>query len=140
MPADAVCRQITRSDSADCLDYGVSAAAGSAPDAGHAGQILGCGGWAGAGFGWAGRRYRPGVRWVRRGPACRSRAVRPLRLAVMVVGVGQAVTAAMTGGAHGFPAALTSFIGRDGPVREAAGLLERHRLVTLTRRVGTGKR
>jgi predicted ATPase/DNA-binding CsgD family transcriptional regulator len=55
------------------------------------------------------------------------------------VGVGQAVAAAMTGGAHGFPAALTSFIGRDGPVREVAGMLERHRLVTLTGPGGVGK-
>src|SRR5215468_8024962 len=45
----------------------------------------------------------------------------------------------MTGGAHGFPAALTSFIGRDGPVREVAGLLERHRLVTLTGPGGVGQ-
>jgi predicted ATPase/DNA-binding CsgD family transcriptional regulator len=53
--------------------------------------------------------------------------------------VGQAPAATKTGGAHGFPAALTSFIGRDGPVREVAGLLERHRLVTLTGPGGVGK-
>jgi predicted ATPase len=40
---------------------------------------------------------------------------------------------------HGFPAALTSFIGRDGPVRELAGLLDRHRLVTVTGPGGAGK-
>ncbi len=40
---------------------------------------------------------------------------------------------------HGFPAALTSFIGRDGPLREVAGLLERHRLVTVTGPGGSGK-
>jgi predicted ATPase/DNA-binding CsgD family transcriptional regulator len=40
---------------------------------------------------------------------------------------------------HGFPAALTSFIGRDGPVREVAGLLEQYRLVTVTGPGGTGK-
>ena len=40
---------------------------------------------------------------------------------------------------HGFPAALTSFIGRAGPAREVAGLLERHRLVTVTGPGGTGK-
>ena len=40
---------------------------------------------------------------------------------------------------HGFPAALTSFIGRDGPVREVAGLLEQHRLVTVTGPGGSGK-
>jgi hypothetical protein len=38
----------------------------------------------------------------------------------------------MAGGVHGFAAALTSFIGRDEPVREVAGLLGRHRLVTVT--------
>jgi len=36
---------------------------------------------------------------------------------------------------HGFPAALTSFIGRAGPVRELAGLLEEYRLAAVT---GTG--
>ena len=40
---------------------------------------------------------------------------------------------------HGFPAALTSFIGRDVPVREVAGLLEKHRLVTVTGPGGAGK-
>ena len=40
---------------------------------------------------------------------------------------------------HGFPAVLTSFVGRAGPVREAAGLLARHRLVTVTGPGGTGK-
>jgi predicted ATPase/DNA-binding CsgD family transcriptional regulator len=48
-----------------------------------------------------------------------------------------AVTGA--GGVHGFPAALTSFIGRDGPLREVAGLLEEHRLVTVTGPGGAGK-
>jgi AAA domain len=51
-------------------------------------------------------------------------------------GVGQAATASDV---HGFPAALTSFIGRVGPAREVAGLLERHRLVTVTGPGGTGK-
>ena len=40
---------------------------------------------------------------------------------------------------HGFPAVLTSFIGRDGPVREVAGLLEEYRLVTVTGPGGSGK-
>jgi predicted ATPase/DNA-binding CsgD family transcriptional regulator len=40
---------------------------------------------------------------------------------------------------HGFPAVLTSFIGRAGPVREVAGLLAGHRLVTVTGPGGTGK-
>ena len=49
---------------------------------------------------------------------------------------GSAVTA---GGVHGFPAALTSFIGRGGPLREVAVLLGRHRLVTVTGPGGAGK-
>ena len=53
------------------------------------------------------------------------------------MGASEAVTAA--GGVHGFPAALTSFIGRAGPVREVAGLLEQHRLVTVTGPGGVGK-
>src|SRR5215468_2137873 len=51
----------------------------------------------------------------------------------------QATSPAVAGGVHGFPAALTSFIGRDGPLREVAGLLERHRLVTVTGPGGAGK-
>ncbi len=43
------------------------------------------------------------------------------------------------GGVHGFPAVLTSFIGRAGPVREVAGLLEQYRLVTVTGPGGAGK-
>jgi predicted ATPase len=45
----------------------------------------------------------------------------------------------MAGGVHGFPAVLTSFIGRDGPLREVAGLLAEHRLVTVTGPGGAGK-
>jgi predicted ATPase/class 3 adenylate cyclase/DNA-binding CsgD family transcriptional regulator len=52
-------------------------------------------------------------------------------------GRGEAGGAA--GGVHGFPAELTSFIGRAGPVREVAGLLEEHRLVTVTGPGGSGK-
>ena len=40
---------------------------------------------------------------------------------------------------HGLPVALTSFIGRDEPVREVAGLLEEHRWVTVTGPGGSGK-
>jgi hypothetical protein len=47
------------------------------------------------------------------------------------------VTAA--GGVHGFPAPLTSFIGRAGPVSEVAGLLGEYRLVTVTGPGGSGK-
>jgi predicted ATPase len=50
--------------------------------------------------------------------------------------VGEAVTA---GGVHGFPAMRTSFIGRAGPVRELAVLLEQCQLVTVTGPGGSGK-
>jgi len=40
---------------------------------------------------------------------------------------------------HGFPATLTSFIGRSRAVREVAGLLEEYRLVTVTGPGGAGK-
>jgi hypothetical protein len=53
------------------------------------------------------------------------------------VGVSAAETAA--GGMHGFPAVLTSFVGRVRPVRDVAGLLEEHRLVTVTGPGGAGK-
>ena len=51
--------------------------------------------------------------------------------------MGESVTAA--GAVHGFPAMRTSFIGRAGPVRELAGLLERYQLVTVTGPGGSGK-
>ena len=51
--------------------------------------------------------------------------------------LGDALTSA--GGVHGFVPALTSFVGRGGPVREVAGLLDRDRLVTVTGPGGTGK-
>jgi len=40
---------------------------------------------------------------------------------------------------HGFPAALTSFVGRSEAVDEVAGLLGQHRLVTVTGPGGVGK-
>jgi non-specific serine/threonine protein kinase len=40
---------------------------------------------------------------------------------------------------HGFPAALTSFIGREEAVRDVAGLLAEYRLVTVTGPGGVGK-
>ena len=46
---------------------------------------------------------------------------------------------APAGGMHGFAPALTSFIGRAGPLREVAGLLDQHRLVTVTGPGGVGK-
>ena len=53
--------------------------------------------------------------------------------------MGGSAAATALGGVHGFPAELTSFIGRDGPVREVAGLLKEHRLVTVTGPGGSGK-
>src|SRR5580693_5549197 len=46
---------------------------------------------------------------------------------------------ALAGGVHGFVPALTSFVGRAGPVREVAALLDRGRLVTVTGPGGAGK-
>jgi predicted ATPase/DNA-binding CsgD family transcriptional regulator/DNA-binding XRE family transcriptional regulator len=46
---------------------------------------------------------------------------------------------APAGGPHGFVPALTSFVGRGGPVREVTGLLDRDRLVTVTGPGGAGK-
>jgi transcriptional regulator with XRE-family HTH domain len=43
------------------------------------------------------------------------------------------------GGAHGFPAALTSFVGRAEAMRDVARLLETCRLVTVTGPGGSGK-
>jgi len=54
-------------------------------------------------------------------------------------GRGGPAQATATGGVHGFPAVLTSFIGRDGPVREVAGMLAECRLVTVTGSGGSGK-
>jgi hypothetical protein len=54
-------------------------------------------------------------------------------------GVGVSAAAAAAGAVHGFPAELTSFIGRAGLAREVAGLLEEHRLVTVTGPGGVGK-
>jgi predicted ATPase/DNA-binding CsgD family transcriptional regulator len=51
--------------------------------------------------------------------------------------VGEAVSAASA--VHGFPAMRTSFIGRAGPARELAVLLEQHQLVTVTGPGGSGK-
>jgi predicted ATPase/DNA-binding CsgD family transcriptional regulator len=50
-----------------------------------------------------------------------------------------AAAGAPAAGVHGFPAVLTSFVGRAGAVREIAGLLEEFRLVTVTGPGGSGK-
>ena len=60
----------------------------------------------------------------------------------VVLAAGEAGLGAEGGAAavvHGLPAALTSFIGRGEPVGEVAGLLEKHRLVTVTGPGGSGK-
>jgi predicted ATPase/DNA-binding CsgD family transcriptional regulator len=44
-----------------------------------------------------------------------------------------------TGGVHGFPAALTSFVGRAEALSGVAGLLDQYRLVTVTGPGGAGK-
>jgi predicted ATPase/transcriptional regulator with XRE-family HTH domain len=46
---------------------------------------------------------------------------------------------AAAGGLRGFPAALTSFIGREAAMGQVAGLLEENRLVTVTGPGGSGK-
>jgi len=51
----------------------------------------------------------------------------------------QGPSSAASGGLRGFPAALTSFIGREAPIRQVAGLLEGYRLVTVTGPGGSGK-
>jgi predicted ATPase/DNA-binding CsgD family transcriptional regulator len=43
------------------------------------------------------------------------------------------------GGLHGFPVALSSFVGRADAVKDIAGLLGQHRLVTVTGPGGVGK-
>ena len=53
--------------------------------------------------------------------------------------MGESAAVSAVGGLHGFPAALTSFIGREHTVREVAGLLEEYRLVTVTGPGGAGK-
>jgi len=53
--------------------------------------------------------------------------------------MGRSASADAADGVHGFPAALTSFVGRAGPVREVAGLLDQRRLVTVTGPGGSGK-
>jgi predicted ATPase/DNA-binding CsgD family transcriptional regulator/transcriptional regulator with XRE-family HTH domain len=60
---------------------------------------------------------------------------------VLAAGRGQAPreSLAPARGLHGFVPALTSFVGRAGPVSQVAALLERSRLVTVTGPGGAGK-
>jgi len=51
-----------------------------------------------------------------------------------------AVERSATGSMHGFPATLTSFVGRAGVVDEIAGQLGQYRLVTVTGPGGSGKK
>jgi predicted ATPase/DNA-binding XRE family transcriptional regulator len=51
----------------------------------------------------------------------------------------QAAYPATIGAMRGFPAPLTSFIGREAAMRQVAGLLEEYRLVTVTGPGGSGK-
>ena len=53
--------------------------------------------------------------------------------------MGVSVVTTASGGLHGFPAVLTSFVGREEQVREVAELLGRYRLVTVTGPGGAGK-
>jgi predicted ATPase/DNA-binding CsgD family transcriptional regulator len=53
--------------------------------------------------------------------------------------VGESAAATAVGGVHGFPAVLTSFVGRVGAMSKVAGLLEQFRLVTVTGPGGSGK-
>ena len=53
--------------------------------------------------------------------------------------MGRSAAATAAGEVHGFPAALTSFVGRAGAVHEVAGLLDQDRLVTVTGPGGVGK-
>ena len=61
--------------------------------------------------------------------------------AVRRYGTGVEGTAAgmAAAGVHGFPAVLTSFVGRELAVREVTGLLDEYRLVTVTGPGGVGK-
>jgi hypothetical protein len=57
----------------------------------------------------------------------------------MVTAVQRSAAAEATGGLHGFPAALTSFVGRAEAVDEVAAQLGQYRLVTVTGPGGAGK-
>ncbi len=90
----------------------------------------------------------PLVRWSARrsslAPGNRSALISAEKYALReygsrVTAVGRSAARTAAGAVHGFPAALTSFVGRAGTVAEVAGLLDRHRLVTVTGPGGAGK-
>src|SRR5271165_2263899 len=57
----------------------------------------------------------------------------------MVTAVERTAVIDATGSTHGFPAALTSFVGRAAVVDEIADQLAQYRLVTVTGPGGSGK-
>src|SRR5580658_6139740 len=57
----------------------------------------------------------------------------------MVTAVERSAVADGTGSVHGFPAALTTFVGRAQVANEVAAQLGQHRLVTVTGPGGAGK-
>jgi predicted ATPase/DNA-binding CsgD family transcriptional regulator len=57
----------------------------------------------------------------------------------MVTAVGHSALSEATASVHGFPAALTSFVGRAGVVDDVAAQLAQYRLVTVTGPGGAGK-
>ena len=58
----------------------------------------------------------------------------------MVAAVKPSAVIDAAGSVHGFPAALTSFVGRAPVVDEIAGHLRQYRLVTVTGPGGAGHR
>src|SRR5439155_17524118 len=58
---------------------------------------------------------------------------------IRVTAVGRSVVADAPGSLHGFPASLTSFVGRAQAIAEIAAQLAEYRLVTLTGPGGAGK-
>jgi hypothetical protein len=57
----------------------------------------------------------------------------------MVAAVGRSAAVDGASGVYGFPAALTSFVGRAGVVDDVAAQLAEYRLVTVTGPGGAGK-
>jgi hypothetical protein len=74
----------------------------------------------------------PGVRRTARVSACRTDCSPEVGGECFGTGMEGAAAGTAAGGVHGFPAVLASFVGRDGAVREVAGLPEEYRLVAVT--------